>query len=113
MLIILFTIFSGAIFLTGVTGIFFITGFGYTLSALRKGSPKLFNKCSVKIKDHNESGIELALRALRWGSFYSTVSCTVILFGVIKASGATSFEEFRENIGKLLPLISRNTASTK
>ncbi|XP_001601356.1 transmembrane protein 242 isoform X2 [Nasonia vitripennis] len=99
---------TGAIFLVGVTGIFFFSGFSSSLATLRRKSPKLFSKGLYKNEHYNDTGADLALRALKWGSFYSVISCSAIFYGIWKLSGASSFKEFRCKMKNILPQISKD-----
>lgn len=101
---------SGAVFLAGITGIFFLSGFSTTLSTLKKQNSVLFHKGLLKNRRNEDSGKELATRALKWGTLYSTVSCGFIFLSSWKLSGASSFEDFRQRMAKLLPRISRTNS---
>ena len=105
--------FLGAVFLAGITGIFLISGFSSTLTVLKKNNSKLFNKCNTKSKNHNDTGTDLALKALGWGSFFSITGCSALCYSIWKLSGATSFEDFRIKIQNLLPKISKDDFSKK
>lgn len=103
---------AGAIFLSAVTGISAIIGFGASLSAARKRDPKFFEEGVAGIKGSPavaaESGASLALRALGWGSVYAIGGCGIIFYGIWKLSGANNFQEFRLKMGSILPTIPKN-----
>ncbi|XP_043274105.1 transmembrane protein 242 [Venturia canescens] len=102
----------GGIFLTAVTGISAIIGFGTTLSAARKQDPKFFEEGVIGVKSNTaaraESGASLALRALGWGSVYAIGGCGLIVYGIWKLSGANNFQEFRFKMASILPTIPKN-----
>ena len=102
---------SGVIFLSAVTGISAIIGFGTTLAATRKQDPKYFHEGVAGVtgvKGVSESGASLALRALGWGSVYAIGGCGILFYGIWKLSGATNAEEFRNKMGSILPRIPKN-----
>lgn len=55
-----------------------------------------------------DSGLELARRALFRATAYSVGGFSLFCFSVWKLSGASTFDEFRLKIGSLLPRIKRN-----
>ena len=101
-------LFVAVIFLSGVTGISVIIGFGTTLAAVRKQDPKSFNEGIVGVKGVPETGGQLALRALGWGTFYACTGCGILFYGLWKLSGASSMQDFRVKMGNLLPSIPKN-----
>ncbi|XP_011505780.1 PREDICTED: transmembrane protein 242 [Ceratosolen solmsi marchali] len=100
-----------AVYLTGIAGIFLLSGFGSALSTLKKKSPKLFMKSSTVNNKYNDTGMELALRALGWGTFYSITTCSILFYGIWKMSGIISVLEFRQKVEKLLPPVSKKNSS--
>ncbi|KAK2582837.1 hypothetical protein KPH14_008922 [Odynerus spinipes] len=100
--------FYAAIFLSTVTGISALIGFGTTLASARKQDPKYFNEGLSGCKGLNETGASLALRALGWGTFYAVTGCGLLFYGIWKISGAKNAEEFRYKMGSLLPRIPKN-----
>lgn len=93
------------LFLAGITGIFFISGFSSTISSIRKNSPKTFG--NHLMKKESQDGRGLAIRALGWGSLYSFLGCSIFFYGIWKISGAKSFEDFRQKTQNFLPKISK------
>lgn len=96
----------------GVSGIFFLSGFSSALATSKKNNPKYFNRSLKKNEeDHTAAATDLALRALGWGSLYSTVGCGILFYTIWKVSGATTFEEFRMKMGSILPRITKNDSN--
>lgn len=79
-------------FLTGVTGLSALIGFGTTLAAVKKQDPKGFDKGFVSTAQLHETGAGLALRALGWGTLYAVTGCGILFYSIWKISGA-------ENVG--------------
>lgn len=100
---------KAGIFFAIVSSIGILSGFGYSLGSVKKREIKsLGNK---KLKDLyylQESGAELAKRALIRATIYSVGGFSLFCFSVWKLSGANNFQEFRNKIGSLLPKIKRN-----
>lgn len=74
--------------MAGVSGISALFGFGATLAAAKKQDPKYFGKGiegSIHLK---ETGVNLAVRALGWGTLYAFTGCGVFFYAVWKLSGA-------------------------
>ena len=78
------------IFLTSVTGFSAIVAFGMTLAAAKKRDPVMFEKGSQITKELQETGVDLAVRALKWGTFYAVSGCTFVSLGVWMLSGASN-----------------------
>ncbi|XP_073983291.1 transmembrane protein 242 isoform X2 [Rhodnius prolixus] len=76
-------------------------------SAKRK-DPKMFQIGSSFSREYQENGVELAMRALKWGTFYAVTGCSLVCYGIWKFSGAKSMEEFRFRMGSILPKIPKN-----
>ena len=91
-----------AAFLTGVTGVSILFGFGATLAAAKKRDPHFFDQgLSGKFEEVREtpaakiagkhgrpavmeSGASLAARALGWGTLYSVAGCSLLFYGIWK-----------------------------
>ncbi|KAL1131404.1 hypothetical protein AAG570_011021 [Ranatra chinensis] len=79
-----------------------------TLASAKKRDPLMFQKGVAITKELPETGIELATRALKWGTFYAVSGCSLVWYGIWKLSGATNMLEFRTKMGNLLPKIPKN-----
>lgn len=99
---------KAGIFLTSVTSVSALVAFGMTLAAAKKRDPAMFEKGSKITRELQESGVELAVRALKWGTFYAVSGCSLVCFGIWKLSGASNMEEFRNRMGSILPRIKKN-----
>ncbi|XP_018577353.1 transmembrane protein 242 [Anoplophora glabripennis] len=99
---------KAAFFLTGVSGIAALAGFGATLAAARKQDPKYFGKGMLATKELPETGANLAIRALGWGTLYAVTGCGILFYSVWKLSGAKNIEEFRYKVGSIWPKIPKN-----
>lgn len=77
-----------ALFLSGVSGISALIGFGSTLASARKQDPTNFGKGFTYTKELPETGANLALRALGWGTLYAVTGCGLFFYAVWKISGA-------------------------
>ncbi|KAK0182585.1 hypothetical protein PV327_000710 [Microctonus hyperodae] len=100
--------FYGMVFLSAVTGISAMIGFGTTLAAIRKKDPQSFQDGMIGTKGVSNSGASLAMRALGWGTVYAVAGCGILFYGIWKLSGATNAQEFREKMGSILPRIPKN-----
>ncbi|KAG7212802.1 hypothetical protein KM043_013059 [Ampulex compressa] len=100
--------FYAAIFLSAVTGISALAGFGSTLAASKRRHSKDFNEGLIPIKGASETGASLACRALGWGTVYAFTGCGILFYGIWKLSGASNMKEFRLKMGSLLPTIPKN-----
>lgn len=80
--------FAAGIFLTAVTGISAMIGFGTTIMAAKKQDPKYFGKGIAGSIEMTETGASLALRALGWGSLYAVTGCGILFYTIWKISGA-------------------------
>ncbi|CAG9861127.1 unnamed protein product [Phyllotreta striolata] len=96
---------KAALFLSGISGISALAGFGCTIAMARKQDPKYFNIGMTPTRELSESGASLGLRALGWGTLYAFVGCGVFFYGIWKLSGATNMKEFRCAMGNILPVI--------
>ena len=107
-------------FFSGLTGMSMLVGFGTTLAAAKKSDPTYFGKGMTpealqdakNVAELYESGSSLALRALRRATLYSVGGFTVFCLSVWKLSGANTFEEFRQKMGQILPVVPRNNPPT-
>lgn len=101
---------KAGIFFAIVSSIGVLSGFGYSLGSVKKREIKtLSNKKLRDLYYLQESGAELAKRALLRATLYSVSGFSLFCFTVWKLSGASNFQEFRNKIGSLLPQIKRNT----
>lgn len=80
--------FTAAIFFTTVAGLSAMIGFGTTLVAAKKQDAKYFNKGLVGTKEMGDSGANLALRALGWGTVFAFGGCGILFYTIWKISGA-------------------------
>lgn len=88
-----------------VSGISAIGGFGYTLAAAKKQDPTSFGKGFVPTRELQETGANLALRALGWGTLYAFTGCGILFYSIWKLSGA-------KNVGIILIISFNNFEST-
>lgn len=63
--------------------------FASTLASARKTDPNMFAKGQTPSSNIGETGVQLAIRALKWGSFYAVGGCGLFFFGIWKMSGAS------------------------
>ncbi|KAH9525594.1 hypothetical protein Btru_001783 [Bulinus truncatus] len=96
---------KAGIFLTAVTGLSVLGGFGTTLAMSKKQDPTMFSKGIHGSREIPESGISLATRALARGSLYSVAGVSLFCFGVWKLTGAHNLKDFRHKVGSILPTI--------
>lgn len=73
-----------------MTGISAIFGFSRTISAAKKQDPEFFNKGMIPTLKLPESGSQLALRALGWGTIYACTGCGILFYSIWKLSGASN-----------------------
>ncbi|KAL3282481.1 hypothetical protein HHI36_005664 [Cryptolaemus montrouzieri] len=99
---------KAATFLVSVTGISAIIGFGTTFAAAKRLDPEFFNKGMMPTVKVPETGAQLALRALGWGTLYAFTGCGVLVYSIWKLSGASNMEEFRMKMGSLFPKVPKN-----
>ncbi|KAF6211912.1 hypothetical protein GE061_012429 [Apolygus lucorum] len=104
---------KAGIFLGVISGVAAVGAFGMTLAAAKRKDPKMFQKGAAVVgrfreSELEESGVDLAIRALKWGTFYSVTGTSLICFGIWKLSGATSLLDFRQRMGQLLPRVPKN-----
>jgi len=102
-----FTKWKEALFLAGVGGMAFLSGFGSAISSAKKKDADAFDK-GVTPTLKSESGVAFANRALRWGTFYAVTGCGIIFFGIWKLMGVKNLQEFRQKAGEALPRIPKN-----
>jgi len=120
--------FKAAAFLTGVTGVSVLFGFGSTLAAAKKKDPHFFDQgvtgriesvaetpaATSVVGKHGrsiamESGASLAARALGWGTLYSVAGCSVLFYAIWKLMAVNDLKEFRAKVGNWLPPVPRNS----
>nr|CAH7737860.1 unnamed protein product [Callosobruchus chinensis] len=61
-----------------------------TVATAKKHDPKYFNKGMVPTRELPESGANLAMRALGWGTLYAVTGCGILFYSIWKLSGAQS-----------------------
>lgn len=61
-------------------------GFGSAVSSAKKKDVDAFDK-GVTPSLKSESGVALASRALRWGTFYAVTGCSILFFCMWKIMG--------------------------
>lgn len=101
--IVLLTLASAA-FLTCVAAGAGAFAFASTLASSRKTDPNMFSKGQTPPLPSAESGVQLAIRALKWGTFYAFGGCGLFFYGVWKMSGANDASIFNYNVITLLLL---------
>ncbi|CAF0831482.1 unnamed protein product [Brachionus calyciflorus] len=100
---------KAGIFFAIVSSLGILSGFGLSVGTVKKRETKnLSNKKLREFYYLQESGAELARRALFRATLYSVGGFSLFCFSIWKLSGAKNFEEFRYKIGSLLPNIKRN-----
>ncbi|CRK99908.1 CLUMA_CG013211, isoform A [Clunio marinus] len=87
--------FKAAAFLFGVAGISAVAGFGRTLAAVKKTDPNSFNKGMVGSIELAETGSNLAMRALGWGTLFAFIGTGSLALAIWKLSGAKDLNDFR------------------
>ncbi|KAF4519530.1 hypothetical protein B566_EDAN009433 [Ephemera danica] len=95
-------------FLTGVTGISALFGFGATLAAAKNKDPNYFNRGMAGSREMAETGASLAMRALGWGTLYAVTGCGILFYGIWKLLDVKDLKEFRIKMGTMLPTIPKN-----
>lgn len=85
---------ASAAFLTCVAAGAGIFTFASTLATARKTDPNMFSKGQTPPSPSAETGVQLALRALKWGTFYAVSGCGLFFYGVWKMSGANDASIF-------------------
>lgn len=82
---------SAALFLAGVSGLSAIIGFSTTVAAVKKRNPNTFDQgVAAHAVKGMDSGAQLALRALGYGTVLAFTGCGVLFYGIWKLSGASS-----------------------
>ncbi|XP_070496309.1 transmembrane protein 242 isoform X2 [Chironomus tepperi] len=101
--------FRATAFIVGVAGISALIGFSRTLAIAKKNDTQYFDKgISANSIEMTETGAQLALRALKWGTLIAIIGTGSLCFGVYKLSGANDLKEFRIICGNILPRIPKN-----
>lgn len=96
MLVLIYIAFNlaSAAFLACVAAGAGIFTFASTLASARKTDPDMFSKGQTPPMPLAESGTQLAIRALKWGTFYAVGGCGLFFYGVWKMSGANDASIF-------------------
>ncbi|XP_026466362.1 transmembrane protein 242 [Ctenocephalides felis] len=95
---------KAALFLAGVSGLSAIIGFSTTVAAVKKRNPNTFDQgVAAHAVKGMDSGAQLALRALGYGTVLAFTGCGVLFYGIWKLSGASSLSDFRQKAGSILP----------
>ncbi|CAG9799227.1 unnamed protein product [Chironomus riparius] len=101
--------FRATAFIVGVAGISALIGFSRTLAIAKKSDTQYFDKgIAAHSIEMTETGAQLALRALKWGTLLATIGTGSLCFGVYKLSGAKDLQDFRNICGSILPRIPKN-----
>jgi len=95
-------------FLVGVAGISAAVGFGRTLATAKKTDPSFFSKGMTGSIEMADTGANLAMRALGWGTVIAVLGTGSLCFAIWKLSGAKDMNEFRMKCGSILPRIPKN-----
>jgi hypothetical protein len=77
-------------FLAAVAGISAMAGFGRTVMGAKKKDPQFFQKGVTGSIEMADTGANLALRALGWGTVFAFLGTGTICFGIWKLSGANN-----------------------
>uniref|UniRef100_A0A1B6CLV8 Transmembrane protein 242 n=1 Tax=Clastoptera arizonana TaxID=38151 RepID=A0A1B6CLV8_9HEMI len=99
---------KAGIFLTSVAGVAAVGAFGAALISAKKQDPDYFNKGILHTRDLPDNGVQLALKALKWGTVYAVAGVGLFCISVWGLSGAKNMQEFRQSMGSLLPRIPKN-----
>lgn len=91
---------SAALFLTSLSGAAGLAAFGATLLSARREDPSSFNKGMASSRELQESGVQLASRALKWGSLWAVCGVAAFSAGIWCLSGASNVS-FNVNINCL------------
>ena len=87
---------QAGLFLTLVTSIGVLSGFGYSVGAVKKRETKEYPKhLEKKLVYLHEQGADLARRALLRATLYTVSGFTLTCLAIWKISGANSFAELR------------------
>lgn len=81
---------SAGLFLTSVTAVSACIAFAMSIASAKRKDPKMFQIGSSFSREYQENGVELAMRALKWGTFYAVTGCSLVCYGIWKFSGAKS-----------------------
>lgn len=78
-------------------------GFGVTVAAAKKQDPTYFNKGMMPTKELQETGANLAMRALGWGTLYAVTGCGILFYSIWKLSGAKDVSsKSKHDVNKLV-----------
>ncbi|KAG8231601.1 hypothetical protein J437_LFUL019353 [Ladona fulva] len=100
--------FKAAVFLSSVTGLSMLFGFGSALAAAKKKDPTFFDKGMLPSRKVPISGSSLALKALGIGTVYAFTGCGILFYSIWKILGVNNLQEFRMKVGAMLPKIPKN-----
>lgn len=78
----------------------------------RKKDPNFFAKGMQGSIEMADTGAQLALRALGYGTVLAIVGTGTICFAIWKLSGAKDLKDFRMKAGNILPKIPKNEVPT-
>ncbi|CAO1339843.1 unnamed protein product [Diamesa tonsa] len=96
---------KAGIFLSSVAGVAALVGFGKTLASAKKHDPTFFSKGMTGELGMADTGANLAMRALGWGTLFAFMGTGAMCYGIWKLSGAKDMKEFRHKCGTILPKI--------
>ncbi|XP_046392362.1 transmembrane protein 242 [Ischnura elegans] len=99
---------KAAIFLSSVTGLSMLVGFGTTLAAAKKRDPAFFNRGLIPTRELPVSGSALAMKALGIGTLYAFTGCGILFYSIWKIMGVNDLYEFRMKVGSFLPRVPKN-----
>ena len=90
---------KSGLFLTFVTAVGLISGFGFSLSSTKKRETKnLSGEKLTSFYTLHDSGVDLARKALARATLYSVTGFSLVCITVWKLSGASNFQEFRAKV---------------
>lgn len=69
-------------------------GFARTIATAKKNDPKYFSRGMTGTIEMADTGANLAMRALGWGTLYAFAGTGAICFGIWKWSGATNVSSY-------------------
>lgn len=79
---------SSSVILNYISGVSALVGFGKTLATAKKKDPSFFSKGMTGSIEMADTGANLAMRALGWGTVFAVLGTGTIAFGIWKLSGA-------------------------
>ncbi|XKL61350.1 hypothetical protein PGB90_008407 [Kerria lacca] len=93
-----------ALFITIVASTSAVISFSYALTSTKKRD-NIYDNAVVKL---HETGSQLAIKALKWGTFYALTGCGCIIFGIWKLANVKNMDEFRQKVGSIFPKVPKN-----